>query len=158
MNMDYSILKRLTHGIDEILFDYESYETIPIINRYRQISCLKKKLSSDEISVYLMNLAILYLNEARLFASASSAIHQDNLFLGILQEEEIYHESGVYIPHIVVTPHKDRLKFYNNNNRFPLEKSAPGVLFSGIVGISCFDLFVTEEKELGRSYYFVPQE
>ena len=159
--MDVSILKRIKNGIDEILYDYESFETIPIVNRDHHINFLKEALSLDEISTYLMNLAILYINEARLCAfSTLSSINSRTLFLGILLYEDDYQDAGFYIPYIIVSQHSDELVFYNSKEKSSLKGTPFTDMFSTIVGLTDFELYIEDDtnNDVGRSYLFVPKQ
>ena len=68
--MRYSVIERIKKYIDEyeVLRDYETFEIMPIFNRYKELDCLKYFIKKEYYTSFFVDLAIMYVNLGFLYA------------------------------------------------------------------------------------------
>ena len=55
---------------NDILRDYETYEQMPVIDRYAELKCLENTIKKDYYTSFLASIAIMYINYGLLFAKS----------------------------------------------------------------------------------------
>ena len=77
--MKYNVIERIKKYIDEhdVLYDYETYEQMPIYHRYSELDSLKSTIKTECYMSFLINMAIMYVNQGLLYAK--SQLSEDEL-------------------------------------------------------------------------------
>ena len=66
----YAIIPSIKRYINyhDILYDYETFEQMPVFCRYEQLDCLDDFIDKENYDTFLVNMAIMYVNQGILHA------------------------------------------------------------------------------------------
>ncbi|WP_347900849.1 Imm15 family immunity protein [Pseudomonas purpurea] len=82
--------------------DYESFEEIPLISRYRRLDFLKQEMNEDNIPDFLISFSVFLLNSIKVL---STTTEKNKTFFAItFTNFELLDESGLIIPNIFIYP------------------------------------------------------
>ena len=167
--MRYNIIERINKYIDEhdVLHDYETYEQMPIYYRYKELECLKSTIKTECYMSFLINMAMMYVNQGLLYAK--SQLSEDELknyliYWGIWWNEEDVEEMGFSRVDVYFTRKaKEHIKIFNNSIDYKDTKIYKYV--KDIIGISDFtcyhskwkDKYEDGSEEISEFFYFIPK-
>ena len=77
----------------EVLRDYETFEIMPIFNRYKELDCLKYFIKKEYYTSFFVDLAIMYVNLGFLYAK--SQLKKNDLNNYLIGFEVFYIEENV---------------------------------------------------------------
>jgi hypothetical protein len=167
--MKYNVIERITKFIDvhEILRDYETFEQMPIYHRYNELNCLKYSIQKEYYLSFLINIAIMYVNQGILYAKSKlSDAEWENylIYFGIEWDEEKIEDMGVSRVDVYFTRKaKEHVKLFDNNycKSIDYKNSKIYKYVKYIIGISEFNCYhskwIDEYEEVNEDYYFVPK-
>lgn len=97
--MQNNVIERIKKCIDkhEVLRNYDTFEQMPVYYRYKELDCLKSFIRTEYYMSFLINLAIMYVNQGLLYAK--SQLSDDELknyliYFGVWWDEEEIKEMG----------------------------------------------------------------
>ncbi|QEY25321.1 Imm15 family immunity protein [Neisseria zalophi] len=114
------IFKDSSIQFEELLFDYETFEEPPLINRYTKVKKIAKDIDRKDLNTFLFNLALAHLNNVVLYAKNKLTSEEfANFFICL-----VYHgdenkvdsgisEFGFYMPTFCVTRKEKQLDIKN---------------------------------------------
>ncbi|WP_262375141.1 Imm15 family immunity protein [Pseudomonas lundensis] len=105
------ISKEPYNDIDIFFSDYEGFEEIPLVSRYSRLSFLKKSMTSEGVSDFLVGLSAFLVNTIRLQSRASCG--RDMFIAVTFTDFEVFEDQGVIIPKIFVYPEPGSIGFLN---------------------------------------------
>ncbi|MCQ2115553.1 MAG: Imm15 family immunity protein [Bacteroidales bacterium] len=126
---------------EEILYDYETYETIPVISRYRTLEKGLKECDGISRSRILLSLAILILNIAREMCN-------DRKFFAISFNVNDFYEEGFISPNIVVSGNAEYIRYYMNTKSLEIKDNNLNMILEHIIGTAVFSIHGSLEEEI----------
>ena len=101
----YAIIPSIKRYINyhDILRDYETEEQMPTLYRYKQLDCLDDFIDKDNYDAFLVNMAIMYVNQGILHAKHKLSETDFNnylIYFAIDYETEILEEMGYLNPQV----------------------------------------------------------
>ena len=167
--MKYNVIERIKKYIDEhdVLYDYETYEQMPIYHRYSELDCLKSTIKIECYMPFLINMAIMYVNQGLLYAK--SKLSEDELknyliYFGICWDEEEIEEMGFSRVDVFFTRKaKEHIKLFDTGDCEPIDCKDSKIYkyVKDILGISEFTCYYSKWKDeyddVSEYYYFIPK-
>jgi hypothetical protein len=124
MNNYKEIIKNTNYFDVDIFFkDYEDFEEIPIIDRYKQIERFRKYIKNDDISGFLLEVTIEVVRNVLICARKRFSESQfSNYFLAITitDTENGIKENGFFIPMIMISQKNNLFHFLDNKDKIDL--------------------------------------
>ena len=167
--MKYNVIERIKKYIDEhdVLYDYETYEQMPIYHRYKELDCLKSTIKIECYMSFLINMAMMYVNQGLLYAK--SQLSEDELknyliYFGIWWDEEEIEEMGFSRVDVFFTRKaKEHIKLFDNSYCKPVDCKDTKIYkyVKDIIGISEFTCYHSKWKDeyddVSEDFYFIPK-
>lgn len=152
--------KNKLDDINIFLKNYSTYEEIPLIGRYEDISFIENYLNKEDIALFLLNIAFFYINNVVMYAKKklTSTEHEDFLVaISICDIQEQMEEVGFFIPNFFVSRKKSQFTFITEKNRVNLQEcNLPESYLNNLNCFGHFDLYKTKSVdtygEINRIY------
>ena len=170
--MEYNVIERIKKYIDEheLLRDYETYEQMPIFHRYKELDCLKSSIKIEYYMPFLINLAIMYVNQGLLYAKSQlteEELKNYLIYFGICWDEEEVEEMGFSSIDVYFTRKaKEDIKLFDDYCKLDDYKDTKIYKYvKDIIGISEFtcyhskwtDKYEDGSEEVSEFYFFIPK-
>ncbi|SFW32755.1 Immunity protein 15 [Prevotellaceae bacterium HUN156] len=171
--MKYNVIERIKKFIDEheVLRDYETYEQMPTFYRYKELDCLKSSIKEEYYIPFLINLAIMYVNQGLLLAKSQlteEELKNYLIYFGIWWDEEEVEEMGFSCIDVYFTRKaKEHIKLFNTDYCRPIDCKDTKIYkyVKDIIGISEFtcyhskwtDKYEDGSEEVSEFYFFIPK-
>lgn len=160
--MRYNVIERIKKYIDEhdVLYDYETYEQMPIFYRYKELDCLDSVIRKEDYTAFFVNLAIMYVNIGLLYAKKKLTKEEQKDYLIYFMiyyiDEDIEEDGFVRVDVVFTRKAKEHLKLFNKPVDFRNTKINKYI--KDIIGINEFSCHLYESKENDEydQYYFFP--
>lgn len=125
---------------NDILFEYDTFETIPIVNNPFIIKNELKDIDGESITRCLVSVSISILSMAK-------ELGRNKFYLAIQLDLDDYLEDGFVIPQIIVTNKPEIIKCFNNIPVVAFEDCGINNILSSIIGIEHFRVHLSEPPE-----------
>lgn len=157
--MKNKVFEQIVKYIDkhDILFDYETYEEMPVFYSLPDLECLSQFIKEDYNTSFCVNMAIMYVNQGMLHArSKLSKKDFDNYIIYFFVAINKY-EKGNYVTVNVVFSRnaKERLSAFDN----PIDVKSSNVYeyVKDSIGIDNFLCFRFIDEYEDEFYSFIPK-
>jgi hypothetical protein len=117
--------KNKLDDINIFLKNYTTYEEIPLINRYEDVSFIETYLNKEDVALFLLNISFFYLNIVIMYAKktlTSTEFADFFIAVSICDLEEQIEEVGFFIPHFIVSRKKSLFTFITKENKIDLQE------------------------------------
>jgi hypothetical protein len=171
--MKYNVIERIKKFIDEheVLRDYETYEQMPMIYRYDELNCLKSTIKKEHLMTFLINMAIMYVNQGLLYAKSQLSEEELKNYLiywGIWWDDEEIEEMGFSRVDVYFTRKaKEQIKLFDTDTCKPVDYKHTKIYkyVKDVIGISDFTCYLSKWtdkfedgcEENNEFYLFVPK-
>ena len=125
---------------NDILFEYDTFETIPIVNNPFIIKNELKDIDGESITRCLVSVSISILSMAK-------ELGHNKFYLAIQLDLDDYLEDGFVIPQIIVTNKPEIIKCFNNIPVVAFEDCGINNILSSVIGIEHFRVHLSEPPE-----------
>lgn len=160
--MESKIIQKIIDYIKEhdVLYDYDTFEQMPIIRRYAETDCLEGLVNKDSYTAFLTNLAMMYVNQGILFAKSNLTKDEFDdyiIYFAIEYNEQELKENGFVMVDVFFSRKaKEHMKWFTNI--IDIAETEIYGLIKDIVGISDYDCYcLTNDEEDTKAYCFVPR-
>lgn len=114
------VKKQPIDNLGVFMEDYETYEEIPIINRLSQVSFINNIINKKELTYFLHQIAVYYVNNILLYAKSQLLKEEfSEFFIAIvyIDMEEDIEDGEVCIPSICVSRKKQLFNFLQEKEK-----------------------------------------
>lgn len=118
---------------EDILYDGETYETIPVISWYSTINKEMKGCDGISRSRVLLSLAMSFINIAR-------ELCNDQMFFAIGIRMDDFNEDGYFVPDIIVSNNAEYIGYFTRLNHLELKNKPIREIIESTIGISDFSI------------------
>lgn len=101
--------KNKSISFDNLLFNYETFEEVPLFNRYTDIIPFYNYIKPDEMNTFLLNLAYEHSLKLNIHAKKTLLSKEFNEFFSCItytDSDDEALENGFYIPNFYITRKK----------------------------------------------------
>jgi hypothetical protein len=158
------IARRTSLSLQDLIYDWETFEEIPLIGRVHHLSLLNDFVLEEDRQDFLINFAMFYLNGVYMYAHKNLTQKEvDNFFACLTFFSDDPDVFGYYIPHFLVTRKKCLFSFLKGKeNKFSIN-GFPELKLSleriGLLHSLCYvAMSVDEENTDDSELYVVPEK
>ena len=142
----------------DILYDYDTYEQMPIIHRYSEIECLSSYIKKEYITSYIVNIAMMYVNQGILYAKSrlSKQEYGDYVIYFVINycNEDIENEG--FLTSDVCFSRKAKMHLSNFHKPIDIRRIKIYKYIKNIIGINNYYCYKFEFEDY-ETYCFVPK-
>ena len=162
----YPIIQSIKRYINQhdILRDYETYEQMPTFYRYKQLDCLDDFIDKDNYDTFLVNMAIMYVNQGILHAKHKLSETEFNNYLicfAIDYDTEILEEMGYLDTQVFFSRKKSEILTEECLGKpIALEDTEIYDKIKDIIGINdfaCYKCTFKYNDDVITWYHFIPK-
>lgn len=158
--MKYKVIENIQKYLcdNDILRNCETYEEIPVIERYKELECIEKVIKKDDYTSFMTNIAIMYTNVGLIYAKSQLSKEEFDkyaIFWGLEYSKEVISDIGFIVPSIFFTRKANVLLEYLNN---PIDIKHTKVYdyIKNLIGINEFLCYLGEsEEDEFQQYFFI---
>lgn len=162
----YNIVNEIIRKLEkhDVLYDYETYEETPIIDRYYEKDYIKTIIKRDYLTGYLVNMAIMYVNTGLLYAKSKlseEAFNDYIMYFALDIDDDIdeIKEDGFIIPEVYFSRKgKEHLKLHYEMEPVDVSTIKIYQYVKDVIGLSDFYCYNYYNDAAGCEVFeFVPK-
>lgn len=121
--------KNKSISLDNLLFNYETFEEVPLFNRYTDIIPFYNYIKPEEMNTFLLNLAYEHLLKLNIHAKKTLPSKKFNEFFSCItytDSDDEALEKGFYVPNFYITQKNSELnlkEYILSKPKFNLENN-----------------------------------
>ena len=159
--------KNKSLSMDELIYDHETFEEIPLVLRLDHIKILQDCVLREDLNTFLFNIALFHLRNAELYARKHLDKQQADdfsIFITYTDSEDFALEIGYYSPHLFVTRKKGLIVFKKEDeitdfSKFPfIAQTIDSLNIADQMTIYYKKWFDEACQEYSQRFYFVPKK